>query len=51
MAHKEQVEFCNKVKDLFPNYFNNVKVLDVGSFDCNGNDREYLLIVIIQVLI
>ena len=39
MAHKEQVHFCNKVKDLFPNHFINVKVLDIGSFDCNGNDR------------
>ena len=39
MAHREQVEFCNKVKDLFPNHFHKVKVLDVGSFDCNGNDR------------
>ena len=32
MALKEKVEFCNKVKDLFSNHFNNVKVLDVGSF-------------------
>ena len=39
MAHKEQVHFCNKVKSMYPNHFDSVKVLDVGSFDCNGNDR------------
>lgn len=39
MAHKEQVQFCNKVKSMYPNHFDSVKVLDVGSFDCNGNDR------------
>lgn len=54
MAHKEQVKFCNKVKDLFPNKFSNVKVLDVGSFDVNGNDRgmfknsEYIGIDILE---
>ena len=39
MAHKEQVQFCNKVKSMYPNHFDSVRVLDVGSFDCNGNDR------------
>lgn len=40
MAHKEQKEFCIKVKNQYPSHFKNIKVLDVGSFDCNGNDKE-----------
>lgn len=39
MAHKQQVDFCLKVKKKFPRKFKNCKVLDVGSFDCNGNNR------------
>jgi SAM-dependent methyltransferase len=38
MSHKEQWEFCNSVKQKFPKYFNNVKVLDIGSYDVNGNE-------------
>lgn len=39
MAHKEQWIFCNKVKDKFPEKFVNKKVLDIGSFDVNGNEE------------
>jgi hypothetical protein len=39
MAHQEQKEFCEKVKQKFPEYFKNKKVLDVGSLDINGNNR------------
>jgi SAM-dependent methyltransferase len=39
MAHKEQWVFCGKVKGLHPEYFENKKVLDIGSFDVNGNNR------------
>ena len=39
MAHKEQWIFCNKVKRIFPNNFKNCKVLDIGSFDVNGNEE------------
>ena len=39
MAHKEQWAFCGKVRGLYPQYFNNKKVLDIGSFDVNGNNR------------
>ena len=38
MAHKQQWDFCKKVKSKLPNYFNNIKVLDVGAFDVNGNE-------------
>lgn len=41
MAHKEQEEFCLSVKSKYPQYFKDVKVLDVGSFDCNGNDKHF----------
>lgn len=39
MAHPEQKDFCTKVKDLYPQFFKNCKVLDVGSLDVNGNNR------------
>lgn len=39
MAHTEQWVFCEKVKSKFPNHFKNVTVLDIGSFDVNGNEE------------
>lgn len=40
MAHPQQVDFCRKVKQLFPEYFENVRVLDIGSLDINGNNQH-----------
>lgn len=39
MAHIEQWDFCKEVKRNFPQFFKNVKVLDIGSFDVNGNEE------------
>ncbi len=39
MAHREQAVFCNSVKEKFPEKFDNVSVLDIGSLDINGNNR------------
>lgn len=39
MAHREQREFCEWVRQLHPIHFNNVNVLDIGSLDINGNNR------------
>ena len=39
MAHKEQQNWCIKVKELHPNSFINKEVLDIGSLDINGNNR------------
>lgn len=39
MAHQHQQEFCLKVKNKYPEYFKNKKVLDIGSLDINGNNR------------
>lgn len=39
MAHRQQIEFCTKIKNLLPKFFINKKVLDVGSLDINGNNR------------
>ena len=38
MAHKQQWIFCKKVKAKFPNHFKNIKVLDIGAFNVNGNE-------------
>lgn len=39
MAHKEQIDYCLKIKKKFPDFFTNKKVLDVGSLDINGSNR------------
>lgn len=39
MAHKEQTDYCQKIKNKFPHFFKNKKVLDVGSLDINGCNR------------
>ena len=39
MAHEEQQLFCMSVRQQFPQYFSNRKVLDCGSLDINGNNR------------
>ena len=42
MAHKAQQDFFELVKNKFPEYFTDVKVLDIGSLDINGNTRHFL---------
>lgn len=37
--HTEQIEFCQQILIKYPYHFQNVKVLDVGSQDINGNNR------------
>lgn len=39
MAHKEQIEYCIKIKNKFSKYFQNCKILDIGSLDINGSNR------------
>lgn len=39
MAHNQQANFCKSVRDLFPQYFCGVFVLDIGSLDVNGNNQ------------
>jgi len=39
MAHDEQWSFCEKVKARFNSNFVDCRVLDVGSFDVNGNEE------------
>ena len=40
MAHPEQANFIRQVKDQYPEFFKNKKVLDVGSLDINGTARD-----------
>ncbi len=48
MAHPEQRSYCESVKTRHPEYFQNVKVLDIGSMNVNGtnlylfSDSEYV---------
>ena len=39
MAHKLQQDYLEKVKQLHPKYFSDVKILDIGSLDINGNNK------------
>jgi hypothetical protein len=47
MAHKEQIIYVNKVKEKFPQFFNNKKVLGIGTFNVCGSEDVFLIIVII----
>jgi len=40
MAHPVQQKWCKTIKKTFPDYFKNVRVLDVGSLDVNGNNKH-----------
>ena len=39
MAHKAQKKYCLRIQEQFPGYFRKVRVLDIGSYDINGNNR------------
>lgn len=39
MAHPQQQDFCNRMRAKYGLYFDNCKVLDIGSYDVNGNNR------------
>lgn len=41
MAHKEQVDFVNKIKSTYPVFFINKKVLGVGTFDVCGTENGF----------
>lgn len=43
MAHPEQAQYVKSIKSRFPRYFTDVKVLDIGSLDVNGNNRGLFL--------
>ncbi len=40
MAHYQQLEFVQKTKDMFPEFFQGKRVLEVGSWDTNGTVRK-----------
>lgn len=40
MAHQAQMDFCNKIRRLYPDFFVNKFVLDIGSLDINGCNRN-----------
>jgi SAM-dependent methyltransferase len=39
--HKEQKEYLDRIKNKFPEAFKNRKVLDIGSFNVNGNEKPW----------
>lgn len=39
MAHLNQQKFCERIRNKFPNYFYQKRVLDIGSLDINGSNR------------
>lgn len=41
MAHSEQIDFVKNLKNKFQSYFQNKKVLEVGSLDINGSIRSF----------
>jgi len=43
MAHQEQRDFLDRMKEQFPKSFTDCKVLDIGSFDVNGNEKPWFV--------
>lgn len=41
MAHDQQQNFYRRIKETYPKYFRDVKVLDIGSLDINGNTKHF----------
>lgn len=41
--HKEAIDFLQFIKNNFPTFFENKKVLDVGAGDINGNNRSLFI--------
>ena len=41
MAHKEQIDYVNKVKSKFPEFFENKKVLGIGTFNVCGTEDQF----------
>jgi len=41
VAHKEQFEFIQRVRDAFPDFFQSKRVLEIGSLDINGTVRGF----------
>lgn len=41
MSHLAQQKFCNKIKGQYPHLFIGRNILDVGSMDINGNNRQF----------
>jgi len=41
MAHKEQRDFLRRTKIVFPNSFLFVNVLNIGSFNVNGTEKDF----------
>lgn len=39
--HKEQREYLDLIKKKFPKAFKDIKVLDIGSFNVNGNEEPW----------
>lgn len=41
MAHPQQKEFVQEVKDKFPQFFDSKNVLEIGSYNINGTMRDF----------
>ena len=41
MSHREQQDYITSIKERFPQYFQDVKVLEIGSLNINGTLRDY----------
>lgn len=41
MSHRSQLDYIEKLSKDFPDYFNNIKMLEIGSLNINGTIRQF----------
>ncbi len=41
MSHRSQLDYIEKLSKDFPEYFNNIKMLEIGSLNINGTIRQF----------
>jgi len=41
MAHIQQRDFMNKIRNRYPDAFDNVRVIEIGSLNINGTVRDF----------
>ena len=51
MSHHSQIEFVKRLRNEFPQNFNEIKMMEVGSLNINGSIRHFFNNCLLQNLV